>query len=200
MDLLHITPDQLIKAYQKRKFKLFDITKPLNLNIFGIRAVSERQNTFDDVIGIYYSDRKGLTYLRLWMVTTQPGEYWLEHPMNKKGTGILVSDQYLGVYELDLHHGEYLALCQRGNMTVWRDNDRDNIPETDGTMETGIFGVNIHRATAKGTSVKVDKWSAACQVFASANDFDEFIAICEASKKIYGNKFSYTLFNEEDFK
>lgn len=200
MDLLHITQDQLIKAYQRRKFKLFDLAKPLNLNIFGVRAESERQNTFDDVIGVYYTNKKGSKQLRLWMATTQPGEYWLKRPMNDKGAGILVSGQYLGVYELDLHHGEYLALCQRGPMTVWRDNDRDNIPEAEGTQETGVFGLNIHHATAKGTSITVDKWSAACQVFASIQDFNTFIPICVASKAIYGNKFSYTLFDEADFK
>ena len=39
------------------------------------------------------------------------------------------------------------ALCQRGKVKVWRDNNKDNILDWEGEIDTGEnFGINIHRA------------------------------------------------------
>jgi hypothetical protein len=62
-----------------------------------------------------------------------------------------------------------------------------------GKKETGIFGIDIHRASATGTTKYVDKYSAGCQVFENADDFNEFIKLCERHANYYGNRFSYTL-------
>ncbi len=39
----------------------------------------------------------------------------------------------------------------------------------------------------------VDKFSAGCQVFANASDFEFFLELAEQHAKLYGNKFTYTL-------
>ena len=52
----------------------------------------------------------------------------------------------------------------------------------------GYFGINIHKAGLN--SVNVDKWSAGCQVFKSAVDFDEFIRLCKMQT---WDTFTYTL-------
>lgn len=50
------------------------------------------------------------------------------------------------VHRLDLHRGEYLALCQRaGDVTATRDGDP---PYED----TGSFGINIHKGSFNSTS------------------------------------------------
>ena len=66
--------------------------------------------------------------------------------------------------------------------------------------DTGIFGINIHRATGKkgGKSTRVDKWSAGCQVIADNDDWHEFLDICQAAREIHGNSFSYTLLESKD--
>ncbi len=58
---------------------------------------------------------------------------------SKKGRASLKKGLYR-VHTLDLHKGQYLALCQRkGKVTVIRDG-------LDGDYEdTGMFGINIHR-------------------------------------------------------
>ena len=38
-----------------------------------------------------------------------------------------------------------------------------------------------------------------CQVFKNVKDFNQFMEICMNSKALWGNKFTYTLLNENDF-
>ena len=103
---------------------------------------------------------------------------------------------------------EWSALGQQPNtavagsaVTVYRDNNRDDNYDLDeSNTTTGLFGINIHRATARkgGTSTRVDKWSAGCQVIASNDDFHEFMDICQSAREIHGNSFSYTLIESKD--
>ena len=120
-------------------------------------------------------------------------------PQNVKGTGILVPDQYLGAYAIDKHKGQYDALCQRlGKVRAYRDNDRDAAFDLDpNTIEEDFFGANIHKAL-KDTPT-VDEWSYLCQVFKRDIDFNRFMAITKHAAAEWGNKFSYTLFEQHDF-
>ncbi len=70
----------------------------------------------------------------------------------------------------------------------------------DNTKAVGVFGINIHRATAlEGkTSTYVNKWSAGCQVIASNDDWMEFLGICQEAREHWGNSFSYTLIESKD--
>ncbi len=95
---------------------------------------------------------------------------------------------------MGLHHGEYMALVQIRPVTVYRDYDRTSyISLKDASTQTGMFGINIHHAKSKGTTNYIDNYSAGCQVFANAEDFAEFITLCEKHRSLYGNEFTYTL-------
>jgi hypothetical protein len=62
-----------------------------------------------------------------------------------------------------------------------------------GQKITGEFGINIHRAMVHGDTLKVDNWSAGCQVFENGEAFQRFLQLCEKHRSIYGNQFTYTL-------
>ena len=80
-----------------------------------------------------------------------------------------------------------------------RDANRDNILDYDGHEETGLFGINLHRANQYGRSIQVDKWSAGCQVFADSKDFAVLMALAREAAKAWGDRVTYTLLNERDF-
>lgn len=171
-----------------------------NINIVGVRSANkEVTNKFDDYLIVEYKDKKNLKR-KIWSITTDPGLTYINNPSNKKGTAILVPNQYRGVYKLDLHNGKYKALCQRnGAVQVYRDDNKDSIYDYNPTtIEKGNFGINIHRADASWTRETIDNYSAGCQVFNNPIDFHDFIKLCETSASYYGNKFTYTLINEED--
>lgn len=184
--------NQLLSIIKHRGYKLYD--KPYQLNIIGVRANSVVPNGFDDVLFVFYKDERLKWNYYAFNITTDPGTYWLEHPMNVDGTAILKEGQYVDAYMLGLHKGQYKALVQAKPVTVIRDYERTAILDFfNGNEQTGYFGIDIHRANPTGKTAHVDKWSAGCQVFADVIQYAHFLLLCERHKKYYGNKFTYTL-------
>ena len=164
-----------------------------NLNIIGIRNKNGKVNKFDDRICVVYKNYKGWV-TRTWKCTTDPGRYWLNKPINIRGTAILVPGQYRGVYKIDKHAGRYDALCQRnGKVKTFRDSNKDSIIDMDyDSVTEGRYGINIHKAGSSST--QVDRWSAGCTVFANSSDFDNFLSICKKQISVRGwRTFTYTL-------
>jgi len=188
-----------VKQVLESKGYAFFTNGVYNLNIIGIRNPNLVANSFDDTMVVIYKFG-GEWITKVYPITTDAGTYWLKNPLSNKGTAILVPNQYRGVYSIDLHNNKYIALCQRnGKVEVYRDNDKDLILDMDSAkIEKGMFGINIHRSNPFSESLKVDKFSAGCQVFKRVKDFNEFIEICQKSKALWGNSFTYTLIKESD--
>jgi hypothetical protein len=178
-------------------------TKPYQLNIVGVRSKSTIPNKFDDWLYVFWKDKNGKWVGRNYPITTDPGTYYLKDRkfLSKLGTAILKEGQYVDTYKLDLHLGKYLAMTQRlGPVTVYRDYDRDAVLDFDnGREETGMFGINIHKAKNNTVTNDVESWSAGCQVFQDSKDFDDFMKLAQKHKALYGNKFTYTLFDERAY-
>ena len=200
------TREQITEAMTSKGYKYFtdNNNKSYDVNIIGVRNSATKNrvtNAFDDAITISYKNEEGEWQYHEFNCTTDPGTHWVENVMNNKGVGILKPGPYRGSHKLRLHGGKYLALGQKKPLTVYRDNNRDNNYDLDESKtDTGLFGINIHRATAKtgGKSTRVDKWSAGCQVIASNNDWYKFLDICQRARDIHGNSFSYTLLESND--
>lgn len=182
----------VIRPLRDKGWQIF--IRPYELNIIGLRHIETTANRFDDEIHVIYRDNSGKTLHHIYKVTTDPGTFWLKNPSMPKGTAILKEGQHKDAYKLGLHRGKYKALVQDKPVTVYRDYDRDAVLDlNNGSEETGLFGINIHRAGISGSTTLIDEYSAGCQVFQNANDFNEFIGLCEQHSKFYGNKFTYTL-------
>jgi len=188
----------IIRVMNRKGYAVFENdSKPLNLNYVGIRD-SASVNSFNDQLVMFWKYRgQWNSFYRPG--STDPGTYWLHHPMNPHGTAILKEDQYRGAWKLGLHKG-YEALVQLKEVTVIRDANKDGVLDIGGgTEETGFFGINHHRANAKSESTQVDKWSAGCQVTADPHLYDVFIKICQESAEVWGEGLTYTLLNVNDF-
>jgi hypothetical protein len=196
-----------LSVIMKKKGYVFFDKGSFNVNIVGVRSGESKANKFDDMILLVYRNKKGTWEVVSSTATTDPGKHYLvDSPVNDRGTAILVPNQYRGVYRVDIHaksnkNFAHEALCQRGGvLSVWRDNNRDDIldhnPES---IEEGWFGVNIHRSKSSGAANYVGAYSAGCQVFKNSTDFDTFMDVVNKSKDKYGNSFTYTLLEEEDF-
>ena len=87
-----------------------------------------------------------------------------------------------------------------GEVRVWRDGNKDDKLDRAGEIHEGWYGINIHRAGSTGTTAKVGRYSAGCQVFQNADDFALMISLAKKSSSVRGNKFTYTLLEEADLK
>jgi len=200
------TREQIETTVKAKGYKWFEDNnnKGYDVNIVGVRNSETKgrvTNAFDDCITISYKI-EGEWKFHCFDCTTDPGTSWMENPWLKdKGCAILKPGQYRGSHKLRLHAGKYLALGQKKDVTVYRDNNRDlNYDLDESTCDTGLFGINIHRATAKagGKSIRIGKYSAGCQVIADNDDWHIFLDICQTARDIHGNSFSYTLVESKD--
>ena len=200
------TREQIETAVKSKGYKWFDDSnnKGYDVNIVGVRnddTGNKVTNKFDDCVTISYK-KNGEWKFFCFEATTDPGDDWMEKPwIEEKGTAVLKPGQYRGSHKLRLHGGKYLALGQKKPVTVYRDNNRNDKYEFDeSSCDTGVFGINIHRATAlEGKkSTYVNKWSAGCQVIAANDDWTKFMKIMRKAKSIWRNNFTYTLIESKN--
>jgi hypothetical protein len=192
------TLQQIIKTAESKGYTID--RRPFKLNIIGVRnAKATNQNTFDDQIAYFYYDNNGQLRGKVSVGTTDPSTYWLNNPMNVKGAAVLKSGEYKDAYAIGLHRGQYTALVQVKPVTTIRDNDRNAIINYFAPTTTGLYGINIHRATLnKQNKAVIGQDSAGCQVFRDVADYNEMIDLAKKSRERYGNKFSYILIDELD--
>lgn len=191
------TKEQIEKAVKSKGYKWFED----KLNIVSFRNSipgSKVTNVFDDTLTLSYKEN-GVWVFKSWAITTDPGTKAVKEYHNKNGVAILVPGQYIDSHTIRLHQGKYEAVCQAGIVKVFRDKNKDMIFDMNPTsIETGIFGINIHRSNPTTESFAVENWSEGCSVFKRVKDFNEFMVICNKFKTLQNNKFTYTLLESKD--
>lgn len=193
------TLQQIIKTAESKGYTIDK--RPFKLNLIGVRnEKATNQNTFDDQIAYFYYDNNGQLRGKVSVGTTDPSTYWLNNPMSVKGAAVLKSGEYKDAYAIGLHKGLYTALVQVKPVTTIRDNDRNALINYFAPTTTGLYGINIHRATLnKANKAVIGQDSAGCQVFRDVADYNEMIDLAKKSRERYGNSFSYILLDERDY-
>lgn len=173
-----------------------------DVNITGIRTPGKQvTNRFDDIIVITFKDESNTEQVYQFPITTQPGTPWVKKPYTSVGAAILKPGQYVDAYKFGTHK-DYEAIVDTKDLVVFRDPNKDlTYDDPELPTQTGEFGINIHRSNPQGTSRKVNKWSAGCQVFANSEDFKIFKGILQKSYEYKGIskrefRITYTLIEE----
>jgi hypothetical protein len=191
-----MTLKEVISSVEEQGFEIDK--RPFKLNIVGIRNLADTMpDEFQDEIAYFYFDNNGKPVGRVARGTTSPSTYFLKNPMNLSGTAILKQGQYKDAYGIGLHRGKYSALVQVKPVTVIRDTDRNSYLDFFADTQTGLFGINIHRATrGKNNEAVIGQDSAGCQVYMYENDFSSMMSMANKSRDMYGNRFTYTLIDK----
>lgn len=191
--------EHIISVMDRKGYKVFNNPKGHDLNIVGIRTKDMTSNRFNDWLTVFYISDGQWNFFP-FPCTTDPGTYYRTDPINVKGTAIMKSGQYRGLWKVGKHKG-YKALQQKNPCTVYRDANLDAFLDTKGIkQDTGLFGINCHRSNAGRASTRVDKWSAGCQVLQDPDHFVFLMALCDRAAGKFGNSFTYTLLTHEDFR
>ena len=155
MPMIECPPSsRIMKAMEAKGYTVFRDPRGHDLNIVGIRTADLSPDTFNDWVAVFYIFENVWNHFA-FPVTTDPGVYYRENPLNVRGTAIMKPGQYRGAYKIGRHRN-YKALEQKGPITVYRDSNQDAEIDTTGAPEdTGIHAVNIHRSNAHRPSVVV---------------------------------------------
>ena len=198
LKLEDFTYEKIEKTFKEKNYAFFK--GDLNLNLFGIRATDMLVDEWNDILGVAYEENGEQKVLLHWG-TTKPGLYYLKNKMgNINGTAILIPNQYRSCWIMGLHNGKYDALRQKGMpFEVWRDDDKDGELDYSGKIYKDVSGLNMHTESLINEIEKVGAYSAGCQVRAHDKEHFEVMDLIERSAEIYGEVFSYTLFEQEDF-
>lgn len=199
---MNLTYDTVGEMYAQLGYRFYDSGK-FNVNLFGIRK-DLSVDIFNDIIGIAFRDQRNEPVLKAYVGTTEPGLYWLKNKLGGiNGTFILKDGYYPKCWKIDKHKGQYEALVQAryGVFQGWRDNNSDGQLDMDGEIFTDVTGLNLHTTShLYGSVEKVGAYSAACQVLKFTRDHLELMGIVKKSRDIYGNLFSYALFDHSQNK
>ena len=173
---------------------------PYFLNLFAIRD-SDNPNTFNDKLFVFWYDESGKVnvFSPQKGFTTDPGFKSLTSPVSSNGCAILREGWYQKLWTIGKHNGKYTALVQGGGpCAVYRDRNRNKLLEMDDrSVDTGWFGINMHRANEIGTATKVENWSAGCQVWANSGEFRQFMNLVNKANNCGQSVFSYFLTNKK---
>lgn len=187
---------RLISSMKSKNYKIN--IRPYELNMVGVRNKTSVPNKFDDTLNFFYKNDRNQWEGYSAPATTDPGTYFLNKPLKELGAAILKEGQYVDSYGTGMHRKKYEAMVQKKPVTVYRDYNRDAVLDfNNGREETGLFGINIHKAGAE--SDVVNNWSAGCQVFQKTADFEEFMNLARKHKGLYGNIFTYTLLDNRAY-
>jgi len=190
-----MTLKEVIQSVKEQGYELD--TRPFKLNVVGIRNLADTvPDEFQDELAYFYYDNNGKPVGKVARGTTSPSVYFLKNPMKMSGTAILQQGQYKDSYAIGLHRGLYSALVQVKPVTVIRDTDRNSYLDFLADTQTGLFGINIHRASRKNNQAIIGRDSAGCQVFMYEDDFDGMMNMARKSREMYGNRFTYTLIDK----
>ncbi len=183
-----LTYDELKSYFDSMSYK-FD-ERQYALNLIGIRSSLNATNLWDDTLLAVYVDNTGKPIIKRYKnFTTDPGYYFLKVKiLNPKGCAILAEGQHKNMWTVGLHNG-YKAFVQYGPVSVYRDNNKDNILD-EKLLDKGYFGIDLHHGY---NSYIVHNNSAGCQVVKTPAELTELLVLGELHEKTYGKGINYTL-------
>lgn len=166
---------------------------PTGLHLVGVRSRADKPNQFDDMLYLIIKNSSSAYRFYSFTGTTNPGTHWLANLLNPNGAFVLKPGQYIDCWKLGKHKGLYDAWVQVKPVTGYRDGNKDSKIDTNGKLFTGLFGINVHRASESRVSQLIDKWSAGCQVLNNPDQYNDFINESKNSRQEF---FTYTLLDE----
>jgi hypothetical protein len=190
---------KLIRYLRSKNYIVYDEIGVLN--IVGMRTKDDGRvtNKFDDILYVFYRNKNGNWDLFEYSITTTPGYKPNTNELPNK-VAILKLGQYVDQYKLGFHKNKPDHKCLKYSTSIVHRNDKKNQYNYRSYTEQGEFGINIHRSSSTGSSENVFNYSEGCQVFKNANQFKQFIQLCE--NQVYyakKDKFTYTLCRKSEF-
>ena len=178
------------------------------INFCGVRNNSTN-DTFNDVLYIYWKEGDTFKCVKTSGFTTKPGKKSIQNPINSKGCAIVKEGWHPDIWHHGVHargkKSEHKALRQDEGVTkpiaITRDNTQRGqtgkyeLRIISSTLENGYPYTNMHRSGNEKSS-NVGEWSAGCQVFQVKSEFEEMLSMANIASSKGQKLFSYFLTNQ----
>lgn len=221
----YCTVPNLREVAGKLNYRVYESTRPYDLNTFIIRSEVQNAGRFDDIFVTFWKDGYGWAS-ETYTITADPSDLALLNMKNPIGVAIVKPGQYPHSHIMSKHKGKYPAWCQNDTMTVIRDYNKDtlldwNVPSLLGCVarvtkhwrgyltewldpngnvvwkeDTGVFGINIHHASIYQILEKIGLYSEGCTVFDYIKAYEEWMKISNKAVSIWGDKLTTTYITE----
>jgi hypothetical protein len=115
-----------------------------------------------------------------WLATTEPGDWYTQHPMNPEGAARIAFGQYKA-WQVGIHGTleRHEALVQCMAVKVYRDRNKDG-RRTGDSIDEGLFGINQHW----GYDMRqVGRASAGCLVGQSSQSHKDFMQLIKQDRR-----------------
>lgn len=174
--------------------KIFSIFDRMNYSVpeYMNIAIRDETNLESDTINDKVGFIKG-NEISLAPGTTDPGLYWMEHPMNKDGCAHIVSGiLYTSAHRIGLHGKrgsgyEHEAFVQCGEITVARSKTLSDYKAGKYQLYTGTnFMTNIHAMIGKPQ--KIGRNSAGCLNYWDMDDLNHSLSMFRTTQMYKKNK------------
>jgi hypothetical protein len=142
-----------------------------------------------------------------WSATSEPGQKYTDSPpKGKPGAARIDFGQYKNVWKVGIHSGlsatvRHEGLIQDGNVTIYRDINKDGKRSKGDLIQTGNFGLNQHGADGN-SSKTIGGWSAGCLVGWRIEGHEKFMNILKGDARYQKNHnyhFTTTIVNGDKF-
>lgn len=135
-----------------------------------------------------------------WQATTEPGRFYTENPLDPNGAARIALAQFKSWYvgPHGIGGGQHEALLQVGEITVYRDKNRDYKRDGDKAYK-GLFGINQHWGYDLPQN-DIQNASAGCLVGRTTKGHREFMAMIKADPRYRhsnGYRFMTTIISTE---
>ena len=184
------------------------------INFCGVRN-NATNDTFNDILYIYWKENGVFKCVKTSGFTTKPGEKSVHNRNgdgNTSGVAIVKEGWHPNVWHIGIHgpnsSNPHEALRQTENLTepitITRDKTQYGksgayeLRIFEDTTECGYPFTNMHRSKDPHGNT-VNGWSAGCQVFQNKSEFDEMLRMAEYAATKGQNMFSYFLTNKTVF-
>lgn len=137
------------------------VDSSIKVAVIAVRAIGndlkEKRGLYDDAF-IVVDNTEGKRLYYLYPGNTDPSRYGESNLAKGKGFPVIQPGVY--DYKPGIHNSRYPAFVQDSYITVKRDTLTGN--EKDSVIETGDFGVNLHRGGRNKNEFKSDVSSSGC--------------------------------------
>lgn len=141
---------------------------------------------FNDLRAVFWFEPDGAIRHQVWEATTEPGRHFTTGPKtNPAGAARIKFGQYKS-WVVGMHRGNHEALTQVGDVSVYRDLDR-NFQRKGDKIDTGLFGINQHHGFDVGTA-SIENTSAGCLVGRLVKEHEAFMSSIKEDPRYQANR------------